>query len=1010
MNIRCFAVLICCDLLSGLSSFAKPDPKTAVVSASPDSALVHLSAAQVYSADMQRLGGTQRWRYRPGLPPGWASPATNDLNWLLASTGFLFGEGPPGWRGTGCFRLRFTLDSALLGKPLGLHILQEGASEIYLDGHLLGRYGTIGTSESTTQGMRPRYSLLPFMLHEAGPHLLAVRYAKFAFWPPPYGGLALWVASAERLINERVRQARSDTLNLISVTSAGVLALLHFCLFLFYRPQRANLYFSLFMAVVGGTSLMVFSRATFVDEEARWWSQLGFQVGSSLSSGLMLMFLYSVCRIRLPWPWLGILALTSVGQVVWWLADPTAGNEIRMLPTAIFLVAWLDMLRVLGLALWRRQPGIGLLAIGTLGTMLVPFAASSAFNVVHLWDSQDFLAAQLVIQLCGLLLPICMSVYLARGFAATRRDLEVQLRQVEQLSAQNLAQEAERRQLVSAQNERLEATVQARTEEITEQNHTLATQRDEISAQADRLRTLDQEKTRFYTNITHEFRTPLTLMLGPAAQITAATREPATRQQAELIHRNAQRLLHLINQLLDLSRLEAGPQALHLVPGEVVGFVRALVGSFESFAQQRGLSYVFEAAPPTLYVEFDADKLEKVLTNLLSNAFKFTPKGGEVTVQLRADTAPELNAPSTWVELTVSDTGCGIAPTQMPHVFDRFYQADSTDTREQEGTGIGLALSKELVELHGGTITLVSEVGQGTRVVVRLPLPLTAASIIPATTAAAPAVEHAQPPASGPMHATALPQAPLLLLIEDNADMRAYLRTILAADYQLLEAENGAAGAALATEQLPDLVLTDAMMPRLDGYGVCRTLKQDERTSHIPIVMLTAKADLTSKLHGLDTGADAYLTKPFLRAELLAQLRNLVRSRQQLQESYRRSLVGSLPSSPSMEQVFLTKVQQVIERFLDDETLSVEILGHELGLSRTQLHRKLKALTDQAPGDFIRLIRMQRAHELLANGTATVSEVAYQVGYSNPANFSTSFSRHFGYAPSSTPRHAKMNS
>ncbi|UOQ68741.1 hybrid sensor histidine kinase/response regulator transcription factor [Hymenobacter volaticus] len=1011
MNIRCFAVLICCGLLSGLSSLAKPDPKTAVVSASPDSALVHLSFAQVHSDAMQRLGGTRRWRYRPGHTAGWASPATNDLNWLLASTGFLFGEGPPGWRGTGCFRLRFTLDSALLREPLALHILQEGASEVYLDGHLLGRYGTIGHSGSTTRGMHPRYSMLPFMLNEAGPHLLAVRYAKFDFWPPPYGGLALWVAPAKRLLADRLSTARVDAFNLIGFTGSGVLALLHFFLFLFYRPQRANLYFSLFMGVTAATSLAVYFRASFMDEEARWWAQLGFQATMSLSNVLLLAFIYSVCRMRLPWPWLGFQLLVSTAQVGMWLRSPFVnGSQILPVLVPLFLLAWVDMLRVLIRAMRQGLPGIWLVGLGTLGSMLVPISADSLASVFVTAGFYNYAAHQFVIQVCGLVLPICMSIYLARDFAATRRDLEVQLRQVEQLSAQTLAQEAERRQLVSAQNERLEATVQARTEEIIEQNHTLATQRDEISAQADRLRTLDQEKTRFFTNITHEFRTPLTLMLGPAAQITAGTRESATRQQAELIHRNAQRLLHLINQLLDLSRLEAGPQVLHLVPGEVVGFVRGLVGSFESFAQQRGLTYGFEAALSTLYVEFDADKLEKVLINLLSNAFKFTPKGGEVTVQLRAEAAPELDAHSMWVELMVRDTGCGIAPAHMPHVFDRFYQVDSTDTREQEGTGIGLALSKELMVLHGGTITLASEVGQGTRVVVRLPLPLAATSTVPVTAATGPAVEHAQLAASGSMLATALPQAPLLLLIEDNADMRAYLRTILAADYQLLEAENGAAGVALATEQLPDLILTDAMMPRLDGYGVCRTLKQDERTSHIPIVLLTAKADLTSKLHGLDTGADAYLTKPFLRAELLAQLRNLVRSRQQLQEAYRRSLIDLPPSPPSMEQVFLAKVQQVIERFLDDETFSVEILGHELGLSRTQLHRKLKALTDQAPGDFIRLIRMQRAHELLANGAATVSEVAYQVGYSNPANFSTSFSRHFGYAPSSTPRHVKINS
>lgn len=1009
MNTRRLAILLCC-LLSGLTAPAQPDPRAAA----PDSAFVQLSAAQVYSAARPQVGGTRRWRYQPGQPPGWASPATNDQAWPLAYTSFLYGEGPPGWRGTGCFRLHFTLAPALLGQPLGLHIGQDGASEIYLDGQLLGRYGTIGTAGRPTRGVRLRYCLLPFVLREPGPHLLAVRYAKLGAWPLPYGGLTLWAAPVERLVAERVRQARSDALSLIAVTSAGVLAVLHCCLFFFYRSQRANLYFSLFMAVAAGTFLMVFLRATFMSEGLRWWTQLGYQVGASLSSGLLLVFLYAVCRTRLPWAWLGLLALTSAGQVAWWLTHPTDGNQVPAAALGVYGLAWLDMLRVLGRALWRRQPGTGLLLVGTLGALLVPFTTSSAFHVVHRLDSADFLAAQLAIQLCGLVLPVCMSVYLARDFAATRRHLEVQLRQVKQLSAQNLSQETERRQLISAQNERLEATVRARTAEISQQNHTLAAQRDEISAQADQLRALDQEKTRFFVNITHEFRTPLTLMLGPAEQIAADSREPATRQQAELVQHHAQRLLLLINQLLDLSRLEAGQQALHLARGEVVSFVRGVVSPFELLARQRGIGYTFEADPPALAGAFDADKLEKVLANLLANAFKFTPAGGVVAVRLRGETPPEPASPL-WVELTVRDTGCGIAPADLSHVFDRFYQADSSPTRAHEGTGIGLALAKELVELHGGTITLTSEVGRGTSVVVRLPLAgassSPAAAVGSSPTATPAPAELAALPVFEPELTAAPPAAPLLLVIEDNADVRAYLRTILAADYQLIEAKNGAAGVAVAIEHLPDVVLTDAMMPSLDGFGVCRALKQDERTSHIPIVLLTAKADLPSKLQGLHTGADAYLTKPFLRAELLAQLRNLVRGRQQLQATYRHRMAALPPPDlPTAEQAFLTKVHQVVERFLDDETLSVETLSRELGLSRTQLHRKLKALTDQAPGDLIRLIRLRRAHELLAASRATVAEVAYQVGYGNPANFSTSFSRHFGYAPSSTPRHVRVNS
>ena len=356
------------------------------------------------------------------------------------------------------------------------------------------------------------------------------------------------------------------------------------------------------------------------------------------------------------------------------------------------------------------------------------------------------------------------------------------------------------------------------------------------------------------------------------------------------------------------------------------------------------------------------------------------------------------------LELTVRDTGCGIAVAQLPHVFDRFYQADASDTREHEGSGIGLALTKELVELHGGTIALHSEPGRGTTAVVRLPLPLaevgTAVPAVP--TSLEITAEKIFTDAPLP---TADAEAPCVLVIEDNADMRSYLRTVLAADYHLLEAPNGEAGLAMAREHLPDLVLSDAMMPRLDGYGVCRALKLDERTSHIPLVLLTAKADLPSRLQGLDIGADAYLTKPFRRDELLAQLRNLVLGRQQLQAAYRRSLAEPAPARPpTMEEAFLARVRQAVEAALDDETLGVETLSHELALSRTQLHRKLKALTGQAPGDFIRLVRLNRAHALLAGGTATVAEVAYQVGYGNPANFSTSFSRHFGYAPSETRR------
>ncbi|UOQ69008.1 ATP-binding protein [Hymenobacter volaticus] len=950
--------------------------------------LVRLTVPGVDSDTMQRLGRGESWRFRPGTPEGWASPTTDDRTWLLTTAVFTFGEGPPGWGGTGCFRLRFTLDSALVNRPLALRVLQQGGIEFYLDGHWLGSYGKAGPSAATTQHQRVRFRPLVFMCTTAGPHLLAIRYAKFDPWPPPHGGFALWVATAERRLVESETQVRLGDLNLIAITGTAVLALLHGFLFLFYPQQRANLYYSLYMALASATSLMVYLRWVAADITAHWWASLGFQFCWMLCFTMLLAFVYSVCQTALSKRWLALATAGPAALIIVGLLRPAW--DLLPVWQGLFMVLGLDMFRVMIRAMRQHQPGIWLVALGTFGTLLVPFIASGLFG---LWGGQFAATQQLVLQLCLLLLPICMSVYLARDFATTHRHLEMQLHQVQALSAQTRQQEAERQQLIRAQNEVLENTVQTRTEEIRHQNTVLATQKAEISEQAERLRELDEVKSRFFTNITHEFRTPLTLLLGPAEQILAESQEPATRQHVRLMQRNAHRLLHLINQLLDLSKLEAGHLELSPVSDDLVRFVRGLFGSFESLAQQQGITTSFTINQAELVTDFDPDKLEKIVYNLLSNAFKFTPRGGHVSLSVQqVEAAP---ATAAWIELEVGDTGRGIAAGQQARLFDRFYQADSSDTREQEGTGIGLALTKELVELHGGTITLVSELGHGTTVTVRLPVRQQAASA--GTPRVLPLMDMAPLellPVASPAEATQV------LVIEDNADVRAFLRTTLAAHYQVLEAVHGEEGVELAREQVPDLVLTDVMMPRLDGYGVCQALRTDERTSHIPVVMLTAKAGVDSKLEGLHTGADAYLVKPFHTAELLATLDNLLRSRQLLRESYRRGYVVSASAGlPSMEQAFIARVEQVVAQYLADETFSVETLGREVGLSRTQLHRKLKAVLNQAPGDFIRLVRLQRAQELLAANVGTVAEVAYLVGFSNPSTFSTSFSRHFGYAP-----------
>ena len=992
MNIRHFAALLGGLLISGSPAHAQPAPRAAAtIPAAPDSALVRLTAPQVTADTMQRLGVGLRWRYQPGQPAGWASPATDDHAWPLVNASFPFESGPPGWRGTGCFRVRFTLDSALLGQPLGFRFRHTGASEIYLDGQLLGRLGTPGTSRTTTTGWWPSYQTLPFMLREAGPHLLAVRYAQFAPRPAAgNSGFTVRVAPAPRLIAENLTILRLADVNLIGLAGSAVLMLLHLFLFLYYRAQRANLYGSLYMAALFATGWFRYSSFIQSEMKVRFWCNVGFEATLALGSVMLLAFTYAICQRRIPWRWLLLLGSAWLGTVAW-DAGHSLGS-IKRVSDALVVLSFLNMFWVLGGALRRPQPGIWLVAVGALGTLLV--YAFTASNVFQQRSNDVALPYDLGVQVGLLLLPVCLSLYLARDFAVTRRSLEAQLRQVQELSAQTRRQEAERRQLISAQNEQLESTVQRRTEEIQRQNTVLATQKAEITAQADQLQALDEAKSRFFTNLTHEFRTPLTLMLGPAEQILTESEQPAVRQQAALVQRNAQHLLRLINQLLDLSKLEAGHLALEPVSADIVPFVRSLVDSFESLAQQRDLTCSFAADQALLHLDFDPAKLEKVVYNLLSNAFKFTPSGGQVAVRL-AQTA-EVSSGEEWVELTVRDTGQGIAPAQLPHVFDRFFQADSSSTREQEGSGIGLALTKELVELHGGTIVLHSAPTRGTTAVVRLPVRhLAAPAAGPLLTAEPVASPHSvvsEAPATEPVQ---------VLVIEDNAEVRAFVRATLAARYQVLEAADGNAGVALACEHVPDLVLTDVMMPRLDGHGVCRALRQDERTSHIPIILLTAQAGLESKLEGLHTGADAYLSKPFHPAELLATIASLLRGRQLLRDAYRRGLVA--PAShlglPSLEQAFVARVQQVVAQHLDDENFDVETLAQEVALSRTQLYRKLKVLTGQAPADFIRLVRLTRAHELLVGQVGTVAEVAYQVGYANPANFSTSFARHFGYPP-----------
>jgi len=555
-----------------------------------------------------------------------------------------------------------------------------------------------------------------------------------------------------------------------------------------------------------------------------------------------------------------------------------------------------------------------------------------------------------------------------------------------------------------------------------------------------KLQELDRLKSRFFANISHEFRTPLTLIMGQIDSALATVNEMKLKTKLETVFRNAQQLLRLINQLLDLSKLEAGRMELRAVHGNIVPLLKSLTYAFESLALRKRIILRFQTTAEEIKLYHEPDKIEKIMHNLLSNAFKFTPEGGSVLVRVEtvemggegervsgregerasSPTHPLAHSPSLLV--TIRDSGIGIPKEHLPHVFDRFYQVDSSTTREHEGTGIGLALTKELVELHGGEISVTSEEGFGTTFVVRLPLGVeqraegeerrakseergakgelepVISDQLSVTTEAASEQETESPS----IQQSNIPIKDLVLIVEDNADLRSYLREHLEERCQVVEAADGEEGLAKALELVPDLVITDVMMPKLDGYGLSKKLRSDEKTSHIPIIMLTARAEEADKIAGLEIGVDDYLTKPFSPNELRVRVRNLIEQRQRLRERFSQTTLikPSEVTVASMDQKFLERLKEIVEANMEEEDFTVKELSTKAGMSDRQLERKLKALIDQTPNQFIRSMRLQRAKQLLEQNAGTVSEIAYMVGFNNIPYFSKAFRDAFGKPPS----------
>jgi len=540
---------------------------------------------------------------------------------------------------------------------------------------------------------------------------------------------------------------------------------------------------------------------------------------------------------------------------------------------------------------------------------------------------------------------------------------------------------------LQTEKRQLEAIVNARTREISQQ-------KDQLAEQAEKLQELDQLKSRFFANISHEFRTPLTLISGPVDTLAAKMEDPATARTLRNVQHQADRLLDLVNQLLELARFESGQMELKRRPIDLLCLLKGLFSSFESLADQKQIQLHFDTSLDTLPASLDQEKTERLMINLIGNAIKFTPQGGAISLQLL------LNQKE--IEIIISDTGKGIPEDRLEDIFDRFTRI--ADQSEAPGTGIGLALAREIVHVHQGQIWAENIPQGGSRFIVRLPWikPDGSELILPPVLSQQTVLSCPPSCDQVPDSSEMSPTRPLILLVEDNSDVRLYIQGILHSEYRLLSAGNGEQGLKKARAHLPDLIISDVMMPVMDGWQLCQSIKSNVATSHIPVILLTARGGDDSQVKGYEMGADDYITKPFKPALLLARISNLIRQRRDLQKVLRRHLLTEPQDITinSTDELFLREVAELLEKNYGDPLFHVEALQQKLFMGRTTLYRKLLALTGEPPSQFLRSFRLARAARLLEKGHGNVTEVSMAVGFTNPAYFSECFKQKFGVNPS----------
>jgi len=557
--------------------------------------------------------------------------------------------------------------------------------------------------------------------------------------------------------------------------------------------------------------------------------------------------------------------------------------------------------------------------------------------------------------------------------------------------------------LLNDYRDELENKVSERTQQLKNAN-------EELNESLNQLKELKNARDRFFTSISHEFRTPLTLLLGPSENLILNSAEAETIKKAELIKKNADRMLSLVNQLLDLSKLDYGKFKINAAKRNIVDFIRGVVFSFESLAEKKDILLKFFSTDDNIELYFDSEVTMKILTNLLSNAFKFTDAGGIIKINIS-----KIESGS--IIIIIKDTGIGIPETEIPKLFDRFYQVDQSFTRKYEGSGLGLALTKELVDLHRGRISVKSKQGEPgvsgsgwTEFTIEFPLGKSHLKDEEIVSEQFPQSQQSQnyfidrsifTSAEISENQIIDSDKDIVLVVEDNKDLRETIKENLQESYAIIEAENGIKGLKLAEEKIPDLIISDIMMPEMDGYELTKKLKANEKTNHIPVILLTAKAAAEDKIEGLETGADDYLIKPFNEKELSVRVRNLIKIRQQIREKYLpQSLVkaGSVIVPPT-QKAFIEKLTDIISNNLNNESFSVERLCREIGMSRTQLHRKIKSVTNQSTTEFIRNYRLQLATELLKQDAGNIAEISNKVGFGSQAYFTKLFQELYGLTP-----------